>query len=661
MRHITAAALLLAAACSGRSQTSRLLPQRDLAIAEARLNDTEQRLVEQNGFAIVARGETTSFHGGYTALFEQHQPVYVTADSILYAWHSSYDQILQTIEREHLIPTLRAMLGELRRKLSDSTARAETKADVDNYLAIALSFLDDKPADPVAGGDPAVIASMVQRGKDAVPASLELFGASPSIDFSQFKPRGHYELGPQFQQYFRAMMWLGRVEIEIARKHEAGSPWVVNRRALHGANLLSSLFEGTPREQWTLLDQTIGGFVGPQDNMSMDGLMAAMAALKGNADAPDAEVVAAFRGRSQQKIRSKLIHAGGETIGFLTLGQRFIADSKVFSDLVYGSLATEPPRMMPNPLDIAHAIFKNPAALPLLKSELDKYGEPYRKALAAAAAEKRDPALWEGTLYHGWLDAIGKLSPDKARDSKLPAPLTSDAWSRRMMGTQLASWAELRHDNLLYAKPSYTAEVSCEYPDAYVEPYPAFYQAMGRLATKGKAMIAAFASPSTARMTAYFDGMAKTMALLEEIAERQRANEPLRTKDLDFINRMVSVDGRYGGCGGPAREPGGWYADLYFDRSKILNHEPVIADLHTQPDDENGDRVGHVLHAGTQSPRMLVVRLEHDGGKNAQSYRGFVSTYAEIITKDFQRLTDSEWRQSTVDAIPAWLKSVTAR
>ena len=38
-----------------------------------------------------------------------------------------------------------------------------------------------------------------------------------------------------------------------------------------------------------------------------------------------------------------------------------------------------------------------------------------------------------------------------------------------------ASWAELRHDTLLYAKQSYSAAAGCEYPDAYVDPYPAFY------------------------------------------------------------------------------------------------------------------------------------------------------------------------------------------
>lgn len=653
-----ALALALVAACGG-STPSPFVPQQVKRNADRKLTTDEQRLVDKQGFAIIGGSDVTSFHTGYTALFEQHQPVYVTADSILYAWHSSYDQILQDVEYAHLIPTLQAMLTELRTRLAASKALPETKADLDVYLAIAQSLLDDKVAPPVAGGELALIEKAVQQAKAEQPSELALFGDKKSVDFSMFKPRGHYELDPTMQRYFRAMSWLGRTEIELGYKRNGET--TINRRALRGANLLATLFTGATRTQYDLIDKTIGAFVGPQDSMSIDGLAIGMAKLNHNPDAPDAEVVAAFKGLSDQQIRSHLIGAGDETYSLIVMGQRFVADSKVFSDLVYSSIPVK--RVMPNPLDVAHAVFHNPAAKPALASEIAKFGDAYTKALDAAASTKRDPLLWDGTLYHGWLDALGKLSPDSKSDAALPAPLNSDAWARRMMATQLASWAELRHDNLLYAKQSYTVEISCEYPDAYVEPYPAFFATMEKLAKRGSTTLAQLGkNPRLERTAKYFEQMAATMAKLATIAERQRANEPLRSSDLDFINRMVSVNGRTGGCGGPRHEPAGWYADLFYDRGKILSHDPVIADVHTQPDDEHGNRVGRVLHVGTRNPRMFVVRLEHDGGKNAQSYRGFVSTYAETITKDFKRYTDSEWlRDTAVESTPAWLAPLISR
>jgi hypothetical protein len=56
------------------------------------------------------------------------------------------------------------------------------------------------------------------------------------------------------------------------------------------------------------------------------------------------------------------------------------------------------------------------------------------------------------------------------------------AWADKMLQTQLASWAQLRHDTILYSKESYTGNVLCEYPAGYVEPYPEFYAAVAQYA-----------------------------------------------------------------------------------------------------------------------------------------------------------------------------------
>ena len=44
------------------------------------------------------------------------------------------------------------------------------------------------------------------------------------------------------------------------------------------------------------------------------------------------------------------------------------------------------------------------------------------------------------------------------------------AFWQKMMNTQFSSWTELRHDNLLYAKQSYSGGTICSYPYGYVEP-----------------------------------------------------------------------------------------------------------------------------------------------------------------------------------------------
>jgi hypothetical protein len=61
------------------------IPRAEIALAGRPLSPSEQALVDKHGFAITAQ-DASSFHVGYTALFHKHQPVYITADSLLYAW-----------------------------------------------------------------------------------------------------------------------------------------------------------------------------------------------------------------------------------------------------------------------------------------------------------------------------------------------------------------------------------------------------------------------------------------------------------------------------------------------------------------------------------------------------------------------------------------------
>ena len=146
--------------------------------------------------------------------------------------------------------------------------------------------------------------------------------------------------------------------------------------------------------------------------------------------ASDAAVVAAFQGAAVQRIRTQLEGEGERPIAFVLLGQRFVYDSQVLSHLVYGSLETIPYRMMPSPLDVAHGVLHHPLAKELLELEVKRYGPPYAAALDAEwkQTDAEDPALWSGSIYHGWLWALRQLSPDGKRDAALPAPLNSKAW-----------------------------------------------------------------------------------------------------------------------------------------------------------------------------------------------------------------------------------------
>jgi len=58
------------------------------------------------------------------------------------------------------------------------------------------------------------------------------------------------------------------------------------------------------------------------------------------------------------------------------------------------------------------------------------------------------------------------------------------AWAMKTLNTQLASWTQLRHDTILYAKPSYTGMLICMYPAGFVEPRIEFWQHMQNMAVR---------------------------------------------------------------------------------------------------------------------------------------------------------------------------------
>ena len=242
----------------------------------------------------------------------------------------------------------------------------------------------------------------------------------------------------------------------------------------------------------------------------------------------------------------------------------------------------------------------------------------------------------------------------------------TEAWGRRVLSAQLGSWAELRHDTLLYAKQSYTGIPGCEFPDAYVDPYPEVFQALVRYAESG-ARIVEIASQDPVhglgpRVASYFDALRDVASRLAEMAEAQRMGTPFTAEQMAFINDAVRVEQQNAGCV-TIEVPNGWYAKLFFMPEKSIEFDPTIADVHTQPADEEGNIVGKVLHAGTGYPRYMVTTIDTCNGPRA--YAGVVFAYHEHTTENFERLTDQEWatrfRQDGVrPAEVPWMQSVLA-
>mgnify|MGYP000104584668 CR=1 FL=1 len=627
------------------------------------LSGGELAKLGEHGFVISTRQQFPTFLRGYAAIYQNHLPIYVSADPLLEALHRSYDQVLMKVEDGALVPKLAAMLGGMRTKLSATTLPATPAKDVDLYLAVALGLLNGQTVAPVAGADAAKIAAITESVKSATNStSFELFGVERLTDLSQFKPRGHYTATPELQQYFHAMMWLGRVDLRLLETQRNGEQ-VFRRRSYDAMLAINDLMEGSTRANWDHIAKAIDVFVGKSDSMRVPEVAQLVTDLGGSAAASSA---------SDPKIRAAIVAGGyGEqqiandfqenaidqplplNRSFALFGQAYVVDSDVFSRVVYARVRN---RWMPNPLDAAFAALGNDQAVALLAPELATAGYPGALNTARTLIDSHDAAFWDSSFYNLWLKAIRALSPtpdmSQVTTKGMPEVAGTEAWGRRILNTQLGSWAELRHDTLLYAKQSYTDIPACAFPDAYVEPYPEFFAALQTYAEHSAPLVdvARTVSPDfAASVASYFENLRNAATVLRGMAENQRLGTAFTAEQMAFINQAVVVEQESAVCV-TIEVPNGWYSKLFFDPATSIVLDPTIADVHTQPADAAGNPVGNVLHVATAYPRLMVTTVDTCNGP--RTYAGMAFSYHEQITTNFVRKTDDEWSQEIMTTPP---------
>jgi hypothetical protein len=633
----------------------------DRILAAYPLTDGQRATLAKQGFVIARQHPFESHPLGYLDVFRADLPVLVTTDSILFALHKSYDLMLQQVEETRLIPALDALLAAIHERfagvpLSQAAVSMDAWQDVDLYLSVARSLLKGEPVAPHFPNQVAARDALLAQIEALQPRQVVLFGrAYPcddpmcAYDFSQFKPRGHYTLSEALQRYFRAMIWLGRTEMLPTR---------FQRDLLAVCWLTQATVDAGQMPTWQGVDRVIQVFVGASDNLTMPEVVSEFPAgyaqmLPGDPIlCLDLMQKIAASGLGQQRIASQILAVDPLSPdptplppSFQFLGQRYVIDSHVFSNVVYDRITWQgdkPERFMPSPLDPMFVLgFQE--ALPLLQDELDAWHYAGNLNVLRTLVEAHDGAFWGESMYNLWLDAIRSLAADTT-GAGYPDAAKTLAYARKSMHAGLASWAELRHDTILYVKQSYTGE-GCDYPDGYVEPFPAFFHRLESFAAGARALLAATTLPYQGQDhplnlgSEWFDAMQSAAAMLAGIAEREIANEPRTPEQTAFLRSLVQDEGV---CGGP--EFSGWYADLFYGvTDQTFEFKPTVADVHTDPNSTN------VLHVATGHPDLMVFLANTSCGLKA--YAGPASSYYEDLEPNYTRLTDEEWK-NRLDAGP---------
>jgi len=634
--------------------------------------------LKANGF-VIQKNAAADVYSGFGLTFQnvlKHDlPVFFTADALLDPLYRTYDDMLKNMETGKLIPAMHDILQKTMAQLQivkslhkNQAAWDSTLLDAEVYLSVASTLLNEIA--PVSS-DQAVVNN-VNRIIAAIKGQefqfgFSLFGLAKPMDFTQFVPRGHYTCDPPgsatpcpLADYFKCMMWLGRADcafvIDSLRQFK---DFMLVYDCMDKAGVLPELAD---------FNSVITFFVGDMDGLGAEGVTA-FEKQAGPCPALDSliaidQVALNFKksllldGCGNQFILSQAMWKDPDasrpalpSIAQIS-GQRFILDSYLLGHTVEAYVKG---RNVPKLEEVAFCLGNN-AGLGVVGPDLTAYTsvqgdcKPLSSRLGAMRTLFDQYPYWSHNLYTNWLDALRELS--NPLPNEVPAVMQSANWQIKQMNTQLASWAELRHNTLLYAKQSYTMSASCFYPTGYVEPYPRFYRKVGALMTAlGNAMKSVTAGYQTVNFDAW-KGITDTLAL---ISEQELRGEAISAENLAFLNRML-IANPIGMCGSPPYK--GWYTSLYSTGwSGCSQAKPCIADVHTIPPSEITPS-DIVLHAGTGTAYTMIIMCSTNDSCGTL-FAGPVSSFYQYNVSPMARKTDAEWLTilgNDSPKQPAWIE-----
>lgn len=597
-------------------------------------------------------------------------PAFITTDTVLHAYHILYDYILRVLEVERFSPALielsQKMLDESIAQLNSGVSEVEQPA-LKNvaFFAVALSLLGKE-------------ASIPREARDLVDKELELIKAHEGLsvspifaspckdpllryeyleDYSQYVPRGHYTRNDTLKNYFKAMMWYGRMSYRVRTKDTE-----LNKEQTRRAILITLALKPEAFGIWKSIYEPTVFFVGETDDLSVFDYIGLIKEVFGDevspSDIADDQKIQSFMDKAAALKAPKIIsiyledRESKDTIkGFRFMGQRFIPDSYMFQELVYDKVGTKDfPRYFPMGLDVM-AVLGSKRAYEILDKvyrqtdylNYEKQMENLKSQFAVLDGED-----WTQNLYWCWLYCLLALLNEKG--DGYPSFMKRQAWVDKDLNCSLGSWTELRHDTILYAKQSYTVRVTSIMPQqeqatGYVEPNPELYGRLASLASmtqKGLSDRGLLLDEFSGKL----DSLLQLLISLKGISEKELTGVSLSGDEIRLIENFGDTLESITTFSAKVNDA------ISNDADKKM---AVVADVHTDV------TTLRVLEEGVGNPYHIFVIVEIDG--KPVLTKGGAFSYYEFKHPMSDRLTDEKWQEMLVSGnapeAPEWTKSFT--
>jgi hypothetical protein len=590
-----------------------------------------------DGFALNGTWSSSTLHEVYSyAARYADGPVYVTTDAGYHEWHLVFSKALRDAEEQALLPLLEELVAGLvdaaREQQTDSTDSplAAAAGDVRQHLEAVATLLG---LDVSEVGDRAAEEVALAEAHAAFATSPTL---GVEVDYTLLTPRGHYTRSEGLTRYFRAMALLGATPFPLK-----------DPEAMRRAVLLSRLITRDPAllDAWQRIYETTSFLVGAADDYTPVELITAMGTVGPEALGDDTVMGAVAAALAAT--RPVLIDA--ESASVRTMGARFVLDSFLLDQLVHPQVWQ---RLQASVLDVAAALGSDWALAQQESAGVPAAYPEYTERVTAlrSLVVERPVADWGSTVYDAWLYAI--LPMWQPHGTEFPDYMRTDAWAARAHQAGFGSYAELKHDTVLYSKQAF-AEGDAPLPPApprhWVEPDPVSFE---RLAEAARLLRTGLANRGLLPVATadLLDGLISMEARFGRIARDELAGVPISTVDNDWLASIGTTfellwlqagEGQpeHGGAGGFAQDPD--------------SQAPVVVDIMSNPWD--------ALEIATGGFDTLYVLVPNDAGQ-FQVAIGAAYAFYEFWVPRGERLTDEEWRAMLAEGQapdrPEWLAAL---
>lgn len=617
--------------------------------------------LQKYNFAIT-RGTNLQLFHAYEENDYRQIPNFITTDLYLQAFHMYFSYVLKSLEKQRFIPTIEKLCASmntacmnLAEQTNDEKIR-ELAEYTATFYAIPYYLLTGETA-----MIPSRYATEFQEEIERINTQEDNFSKYLAFEeayfpYSLFKPRGHYTRDPRLSTYFKAMMWL-QVACFCRDNREQ------LERAIFQASLLcgdSNTDQGSHKKLYRHVYDPLTFLMGEPDNLSI--LDISQMLENENSYSPEKalrpDMVEKIDGKlcelakSRNRIRNKIEISCSDKINFMP--QRYLADNEVLQELV--DITPNSQRAYPKGLDVFAAQGVSSAETLLTdfyreNENWDRYSDELQKLKEKFSTRTSVPT----TVYDLWMDGLITL---QQTGTSLPTFMLTPEWGYKNLNTALASWAELKHDAILYGEQPLAAECGGGGPPdpivvGYVEPNLPFWKKLLEIVLATETMLQQN-NGLTNDLKGKTDRLKDYVSFLIIASEKELKGKTLSDVEYRSIENMgSSIEYFTLSVLDPDVELYEWSLVQGPDKSIA-----VVADVYTR--NITGCNKNGILHVASGNANNIYVMVEIGG--NVYLTRGATFSYYEFIQPLNTRMTDEEWQQmlehGTPPEAPKWMKNI---